>query len=537
MHKITLVREENEMNIKTITASQHQSSLSHFKIRFKNIFYLYIYFTILLLLIISLPKTIRLQYETRPAIAALAFLGVWRYSWWSIHVIRSLIYKHLIFPQRRARCNHLWATGARPKRLFFMMTTYQELKETTEKVLQSIIDECRDVGAPAKLFIGVGALSDETIIQSYFANRLLDCTLEVIMVRQKKPGKRFAIGETLRAMVNLLEKNDIVIFMDGDTFFKPGCLRLCIPFFTLYPNLQALTTHEESIVHNAPLWMIKWLDLRFAQRHFTMQSHSLSNKVLTLTGRMSIFRGKHLLEPEFIHIIEYDHLKNWLWGDYRFLSGDDKSTWYYLLKSKADLFYIPDATTVTIEHITGSAFNRMIENLRRWSGNTLRNGARAIALGPKTTGLFIWCCIVDQRISIWTMPIGMMITLILAITKTPAFLLINLIWIASSRLCLASVLFYHMKRIDLSYPFLLYFNQLLNSLIKIYIIFRLPQQRWKNRGNQSAGLALEKGRNIRNYMANYLTCFYCSCFLFFILLYLNIISFPSLTDLKILFNF
>jgi len=58
-----------------------------------------------------------------------------------------------------------------------------------------------------------------------------------------------------------------------------------------------------------------------------MQSHALSGRVLTLTGRMSVFRGEHLTKIDFIRLVEADCLDHWLWGRFRFLSGDDKSTW------------------------------------------------------------------------------------------------------------------------------------------------------------------------------------------------------------------
>ena len=275
--------------------------------------------------------------------------------------------------------------------------------------------------------------------------------------------------------------------------------------------------------------------MRFAQRDLTMQSYALSDKVLTLTGRMSIFRGLHVLEPAFTQIIEQDHLTHWLWGDYRFLSGDDKSTWYYLLKQKADLFYIPDAVTVTIEYIQGSAVDRMKENLRRWSGNTLRNGARAIALGPQTVGYFIWWCLIDQRLTVWTMFVGHLITLLLAITTTPAFLYVSLAWIAATRLCMSLMLFKHARRIDMTFPFLIYLSQLANTVVKIYILFRLPQQRWKNRGNQQAGFDGESRAKLKEWVATYLTLFYCLCCLVFALLYLGVVSLPTLGDLKTLF--
>lgn len=485
-----------------------------------------------MLAVMFLPKNAAHFFMERATLAGFGILGIWRYSWWMIHVIRSQIYAKIIFPKRRAKANQLWASGWRPKRIIFMMTTFKELKSTTETVLQSILDECQKVNVPAKLFIGTGAETDEQVITNFFTNRKTSFTLDVIMVRQKKPGKRYAIGETLRAIhKHGLAEDDAVVFMDGDTYFTPNCLQLCLPFFALFPNMQALTTYEQAIVNNGPGWMQKWLDMRFAQRDLTMQSYSLSNKILTLTGRMSIFRGKHVLEPEFIDIIENDKLTHWLWGEFRFLSGDDKSTWYYLLKQRAEMFYIPDATTITIENIQGSAIDRMKENLRRWSGNTLRNGARAIALGPRTTGFFIWWCLLDQRLAVWTMLIGHTIICILALTKSAMILLVSVIWIAFSRLCTSLMLFLHARKIDMSFPLLVYINQLLSSIIKIYILFRLPQQRWKNRGDQQAGFATEKGLRIKSLIASYLTLFYCTCCVLGVLLYLGVITLPTLGDI------
>lgn len=500
---------------------------------FRQIFYLVIYLTVLLVAVLNLPKSVTMYHEERAAMFSFGLIGLWRYCWWMNHVIRAFCYGHIVFPRRRLKANQLWASGWRPKRLFFMMTTFQELQATTEMVLQSIVDECKQITVPVKLFIGTGTQLDEAIIENFFVQQEMAISFEVVFVRQKQPGKRYAIGETLRAMLRYgLEDEDPVVFMDGDTYFEPGCLRLCLPFFQLYPKMQALTTYEKCIVKKGPTWVKKWLDMRFSQRDFTMQSYSLSNKVLTLTGRMSIFRGKHLREPAFITIIENDHLKHWLWGTYRFLSGDDKSTWYYLLKERAQMFYIPDATTVTIEYIHGNALIRMKENLKRWSGNTLRNGARAIALGPNRVGYFIWWCVIDQRCAIWTMFIGHMIIIILACTKSAAFLLVSFIWIAFSRLCTSLILFIHARRIDMSFPFLVYINQLMSTIIKIYILFRLPQQRWTNRGDQRSGFEAQLGWKIRGWVATYLTAFYCVCCCLLIVILLKLVSLPTLGDVK-----
>src|SRR5205809_6427012 len=125
-----------------------------------------------------------------------------------------------------------------------------------------------------------------------------------------------------------------------------------------------------------------WVDVRLAQRHLAMQSIALGKKLMTLTGRCSILRAREVVQERFIRLVEDDHLDHWLWGRFRFLSGDDKSTWYSLIESGYQMLYVPDASVLTIENIGERPYQRVQQNLMRWSGNTLRNGSRALALGP-----------------------------------------------------------------------------------------------------------------------------------------------------------
>lgn len=499
--------------------------------KFKAILQLCLYASLLFIAVVNLPQNIWTHIETRQAAIGIGFIGIWRYSWWFVHLIRSLIYGKIVFPKRRLKADQLWNSGWRPKRIFFMMTTFHEERTTTEKVLETVIAECNEIAIPAKFFIGTGSEYDEEIIKEYINLHKTIMPFEVIMVRQGNSGKRSAIADTLRVMKNEdITPEDVVVFLDGDTVMIEGCLRKCLAFFPLYKDMHALTTNETVIVRG-PSWMKRWLDMRFAQRHFVMQSHALSNKVLTLTGRMSIFRADHVLNDNFIATIESDHLQHWLWGDFKFLSGDDKSTWYYLLKSGGQMFYIPDAMAYTIEIVKGSGFARMKENLLRWSGNMLRNGSRAIALGPRKIGFFIWWCLIDQRIAMWTILIGLFATIILSIAVTPAFLLVYIIWILFTRLCLSCILFYYGRRIDVSFPFLLYFSQVLNSFVKIYLLFRLPRQRWANRGDQQS--EKEAGAHWKDWAATGLTTFYCTCFFITVLAYLGIITIPGFADIFI----
>lgn len=419
----------------------------------------------------------------------LGFLGIWRFGWWFTHSIRAAYWGNLVWPGMRQKADDLWLAGWRPKRLHVQMTTYYEEPSITKRVIGSMLGQVRREGIPTTIYIGTGSSYDENIIREFvetYAQDIPDELAKLVFVRQNQPGKRMAIGLILRAMCREeVDPDDLVIFMDGDALYGGDVLQKCLPMFAADPELGALTTDEEVICYG-PDWIARLLDMRFAQRRLAMQSHALAGRVLTLTGRMSVFRAKHILTRDFIRNIEADHLDHWLWGRFRFLSGDDKSSWYRLLSRGVKMTYVPDATVYTIEVIKENGLARMVENFRRWSGNMLRNGARAIALGPRRMPFFIWWCVVDQRIAMWTMMVSPIMALFASFIQ-PGYFWNCIIWLVFSRLVLSLFLFGYSRKADMSWPFILYLNQVINATVKIYMIFHLSKQKWSNRGNQSAG--------------------------------------------------
>jgi glycosyltransferase Alg8 len=264
-----------------------------------------------------------------------------------------------------------------------------------------------------------------------------------------------------------------------------------------------------------------------------MQSHALSGRVLTLTGRMSIFRGDDVVDNEFIRLLEADYLNHWLWGRFRFLSGDDKSTWYCLLKRGGRMTFVPDAIGYTIEVIKGSPYRRMVENYRRWSGNMLRNGARAIALGPRAMPFFIWWCILDQRIAMWTMLVSPMLAVAAGLINGINYLIAYALYLAISRMLLSLLLYSYARRVDLSFPFLLFANQVVNASVKVYILWRLAKQKWANRGDQRAGFeAGDWTARAREWMASYLTVLSVATLFLCVMLYSGLIPVPSWNFVK-----
>jgi glycosyltransferase Alg8 len=453
--------------------------------------------------------------------------AIWRFGWWSIHMVRALAYSRIVYPRMRRAADLVWATGARPRHLHFMVITFRERPEITTAVVRSIIGEVRATRLAATIWLGSGDAMDEDLIGFLVETEAADLPLDLVIARQDRPGKRYAIGIALRAMRRGdIDPADLAVFMDGDSIIAPGLITKCASLFLADPKLDALTTDEEGVVYG-PRWLAHWLAMRFAQRRLAMQSLALSGKVLTLTGRLSLFRASRVVSRDFIDIVENDHLDHWLWGRFRFLSGDDKSTWYYVLSRGGRMTYVPDALSLTIEYIEGSGYGRMVHNLRRWSGNMLRNGGRAIALGPHRTGLFVWWCLVDQRIAMWTVLYGPLLALGGTIFLTPACLWAYVTWILATRLAQSMVLWLYSRRVMLSYPVLLYFNQLVNAVVKVYSLFRLSQQRWKNRGNQSAGFGTDAAHRARGMVASYLTTVAVVSIVVGVIAYTGLLRLPS----------
>jgi len=124
-------------------------------------------------------------------------------------------------------------------------------------------------------------------------------------------------------------RHDIVIFVEGTTCVPLDVVAESAPWFTNC-NIGALTTDKGVIIEKNNLFR-DWFILRFNQRPVMMCSMGLSNRVLTLTGRMSVFHADLAIDPAFINGIGHDFLGHWRLGRVTFLTGDDKSTWFWLL--------------------------------------------------------------------------------------------------------------------------------------------------------------------------------------------------------------
>ena len=99
--------------------------------------------------------------------------------------------------------------------------------------------------------------------------------------------------------------------------------------------------------------------------------------------------------------------------------------------------------------------------------------------------------------------VGLVNCVPLTLFVEPMYLLHCLIWVVLSRTILCLFLFRYARSTDLSWPFILYFNQIINASVKIFMIFHLSKQKWSNRGNQSAGDGVGFIEKLRNGVAKF----------------------------------
>ena len=115
----------------------------------------------------------------------------------------------------------------------------------------------------------------------------------------------------------------------------------------------------------------------------------------------------------------------------------------------------------------------------RWYGNSLRQNSRAVRLGPGRLGLFTYYVLWDQRVSMWTSLLGLTGATAASLKYGAHVFAAYALWVGLSRLWMTLMLtFANGHHVSPRFPLLLYYNQIVGSLIKIYAFYHMDQQSW-----------------------------------------------------------
>ncbi|MDG9780398.1 glycosyltransferase [Metapseudomonas otitidis] len=407
-------------------------------------------------------------------------IGIWRYSNAAIHFLRGMYFLHWKFPRMRKQVEAM-GDEALPDHLFMVVTSFRIPTTTTFKVYRSVFQEVQRLGVPCTVIASIVEKGDENFIKAIMRDEVRERSdIRLIIVRARGTGKRDGLAHAFRALSRQMPlQNSVVGVVDGDTIMLPGCVERAVKMFALLPSVGGLTTNEYCEVEGGKL-VKEWHTMRFVQRHINMCSMALSRRVLTLTGRLSFFRASVMIDPEFIRDVEADFLEHWRLGRFQFLTGDDKSSWFSLMRAGWDTFYVPDSHTLTVEHPPDSNFFRATRQLMfRWYGNSLRQNFRATSLlGRERLGAFTLYVLYDQRLSMWTCLMGLTASVAAALLFGVQYLLVYLFWVLLSRTLVTLLFHFSGHPVDALYPFVLYYNQIVGSIMKVYALFHMDQQSW-----------------------------------------------------------
>lgn len=438
----------------------------------------HVVFVLVVVLFAALLPDTAFDEKSRDAVLVVGFIGVWRWTWGLVHLVRSVWYRAWRFPRRRRAAEA--AARGRFSHAYLLVTSFRIDAATTTQVYRGTFIAAARAPAGATVVCSIVELGDERLIRRLAKVMYGDnLPFRLKIVRIPGTGKRDALAQGFRAIAEMNPSaQDTVSVIDGDSIVPPDLVERCACFFLTDERLGALTTDEICTVEGAAIFR-QWYSMRFAQRHILMSSHGLANRVLTLTGRMSMFRANLACDPEFIEHVQNDYVDHWRLGRIRMLTGDDKSSWFWLLKRGYHMSYVPDLQVETIEQPPSESFvGSSYVLMTRWFGNMLRTNSRAIALGPLRISFFTWWSIFDQRISMWTSLSGITLAVLGTFLITPWTLVFYALWVVISRYVLALSLLAARPSISLVYVPLLYFNQIFGSAVKVMIFFRLDRQKW-----------------------------------------------------------
>lgn len=458
-----------------------------------------LYFSVMYLLVAMVPQGyLGESLAGSNTFLILGLLGTWRYTWAAINFTRAIIYRRVVFPRRKALAHRRFAERKAPCHAYFLVTTYMVEPESTLLCYRALFEAAANSRDGATIVASVVDGADERMIRElYNASRLDLSRVELVIDRIKSNGKRDALAQTLKIIGSYSPThNDILVFVDGDTCVPPNIVSESAPIFT-NPKVGALTTDEGVIIKEDSLYR-DWFKLRFNQRQVMMCSMGISNRVLTLTGRMSVFRADLATKPDFIRGVGHDFLDHWRLGRVTFLTGDDKSTWFWLLKNGYEMAYLPDVQSLSMETQPGTTFYGSAKTLMvRWFGNMMRTNGRALKLSPRKIGFFTWWSILDQRISAWTTLVGPTSVALAAVTDSISVVPIYVAWVMLTRYVFTLVIsLFRGTWFPITHPPLLYFGQLAGSIVKIFVLFRLDRQRWTRQGS-SAKIIMSRPERLR----------------------------------------
>ncbi|HYE59352.1 MAG TPA: glycosyltransferase, partial [Rhodothermales bacterium] len=189
----------------------------------------------------------KVQIRREEGLLMIGLIGMWRYGWYLLQVVRGFFYSRFVYPS--LRYSAFIQRSPFPERCYFLIPSYFEDPGVTVRVFRAL---AREAGLIPQVQItavaALGSDEEEAIVRRAIAETPGGERLRLVCTRQQH-GKRKAMADALRVIAQLRARDvqyvadrersyhDVVVFMDGDTEMAEGTLAQCLPFFKAYPRV------------------------------------------------------------------------------------------------------------------------------------------------------------------------------------------------------------------------------------------------------------------------------------------------------------
>lgn len=407
-------------------------------------------------------------------ILGLGIIGVWRHGWGIINFARAVHYKSLASRQHKTQ---ITTDGS----LVVVVTFYNQNKEEVTAVTKALADAVFELPIPIYLICAHRTDDQRSIFEREFKSRR---NTALNFCRQNGLGKREALADCLTIAKSSYfpktREKSCVLLIDGDTIVTQDAIEQSIAHLQQDRHLGAVVVNEIPFSKGSQLFN-QWRMLRSLERNKLMCSFALSGRVLVLTGRFCMYRGDIILQNDVINRLRKDfiRLKDM---HISLLTGDDKTTWLEVIRRKKLMRYLPYSYIFPIEapNLTNGFVRCTYRLTNRYSGNMARANLHKDAwIGVKHTHHFAFG-LLDQRISMWTGLLTPLTLLYLLLFNHFGIFIVVLTYTLLIKHVQALALWLLSGKYDPWYPYLIFYNQVLSSLIKVRAFAYLHRQSWTN---------------------------------------------------------
>ena len=128
-------------------------------------------------------------------------VGLWRYSWALINLLRALYYRAIDYPRLKRRAERMAATSGIEPHTYFLVTSFKIATPVTMRVYRALFEAARNSPHGATVVASVVDMADQRLIAALHSEMLGESSpVKLDIVRIPGTGKRDALACGLAAI-------------------------------------------------------------------------------------------------------------------------------------------------------------------------------------------------------------------------------------------------------------------------------------------------------------------------------------------------